>query len=500
MHAPRKVALAIAWNLGFVLVTAGCQIVITMVLGRLLTPSDYGVFAFANALVVFGMHLTQRGLASAILRQQSLTAADIGHVYIAALACALSIVGLILAGWAALRWGAPALEDQADILLFMAVPIVIQIMTTPAATMLLRDLDMKRSNINQTAGIVLGNGGAAIWCAAHGFGPWSLAIGQTVAALVTGLLNLQAGWTRPELRWQPQRLGLILRDAAAMNGLRALDVAWLQIPLVIFGFRAPEALTGIYQRMQFISDILLQMTVGRISAVLYSALASRGEALLKERTGYRFILLTLTTLVVPMVAFVWCAAEPMVGVLLGPDWLAGAWALRLLFVAFGVLTINQAANMALEFGARYRQRFQAAIFATFTVLLAASLVPVSDQTLLALPAMLSMLATMVVVHVGIGERLRDVPSLLLVARPGALLAIATVVGTLGADTIATGLALPRDHAALVLGWMFAGGLVACALVSPIVLRLPELRPAITLVHTIAPKVHALLRPLHGQRL
>src|SRR3954471_18142860 len=64
--AARGVGVLVARTLGLQLLTAG----VTVVLARLLTPSDYGYFAVALAAQQVGLALAELGLPAALIREE----------------------------------------------------------------------------------------------------------------------------------------------------------------------------------------------------------------------------------------------------------------------------------------------------------------------------------------------------------------------------------------------------------------------------------------------
>jgi len=491
-HSAKKIASAMGWNLAFVLVTAGAQILTTMLLGRLLSPSDYGVFAFANAIVVFGMHLSQRGLATAILRQLTLSPTDIGNAYIVASLVSIALGGLTVLGSIALRtFGGGALDQQTRLLLFMAIPVIFQLIATPAASLLQRDLATVKASVVSVAGILIGNGLTAATLAFYGFGPWSLALGAAANALVTLLMNHWFARASVRFRWESSEIRRLLREAIAMNGLRALDVAWVQLPLVIFGLRAPSATAGIYQRSQFVADILLQMTVGRLSAVLYAALAARGEGQSTSNRMYRLTFTFLSALVFPIVGFVFAASDNVLGVLLGPAWTSGAWTLRLLIVAFGIWTVNQAAGMMLELRARFADRYICSAAAAASLLLCIAMAPPDNLVLMSLPAVFSMLFTAIVVHVRAGETLRTAPQLLALLGPGLTFGLTSFIGAMLGGKIAVELSLPLYFWQLLL--QGCGACLLSGLAAIPIMRLPQMQPFLGVLDLFAPNLRFRLR-------
>lgn len=479
---------ALRWNVGLTVFAVVVQIGVTMLLGRLLTALDYGVFAFANAIMVLAQHLSQRGLSAALLRRREIDPVDIGNAYLACLTIfAVMALAILGAGWAMHAFGGSRLTEQANILMFLLLALAVQMASTPQVVMLQRRFAVVRANVFQSAGLLVGNGLVGGLCAWYGLGAWSLAYGALVASLVTGAASIISGWTPVRFHWEPASYRTFLIDAATMSWLRALDVAWLQVPLGFFGiYVASAAYSGVYQRMQFFADILLQMSVWRVGTVYYTAMSVDRSAEVVDREVCRRVYQVLATLTLPIVAFTWTAAEPMIDLLLGKQWLSGAWTFRLLMVAFGISAINLAATWSLEISRRYQPRIVAAIIAVLVETALLFLVPADAPELYPIPAVLSVLVTSFLVYHFSGERLTTLPHLVWLLRGGVLLVCVTVAGSLLGLEIARWLGITTAFPVLLLQGGVAG--LLCALIGPLVLLLAGMEP---LFHALVLRVPAL---------
>lgn len=453
-------ALAATSNVGFAFVSMAVQVGTFSVLARLLSPQDYGVFAFANAILVYIMHLSQRGLTSSLLRKPELSAEDFGAAYFMCASITGLMVLIIAATSAGLIWFSHGkLKPQGYMLLFMAIPLAIQILTTPALAQLQRKLAMTSINLTQIASMLVGNGITSIACAAAGLGPWSLAFGSAAGAIAAAIPTLWLGRSEVRLTWHTASVWTALKEGLQFNGLRSLDIGWLQAPTLLLGASVPAGTIGIYQRMQFLADLSMQMTVWRVSSVIYAALARRGDGSTVQKDQYRTVLMIIAALVLPIVAFSVSATREIVEVLLGPKWLAGVFTLKLLMVAFGLSTINQAAGMALEHAGRLKARSLPAALAFVGNVALLIVIPHGRPELYGWAPLLSMTASSILLHIMVGERWKDVPAILAALLPGIVLAFATTVGVrvggvaIDATPLA-GHAIPRLAAELLFGIVF----------------------------------------------
>lgn len=491
----KKIASASTWNVAFAGLQIFVQIGIFAALARILSPQDYGVFAFANAILVYIVHVSQRGLTAGLLRRTTMTPEEVAGAYHMCIIVSLGTLAAMGAAYAGMiAWLGPDMRMQADILLFMGLPLTLQILASPATAKLQRELRYVSINLIQIGSIALGNGLVTILCALAGLGPWSLAYGAAATAGLNAVLVLWRGWEPMRLVWRGRDIWALLKEAVGFNILRVLDVSWVQSPIVIYGATSSAAAVGIYQRVQYLADLALQMTVWRVNAVVYSALGARSDGATINLGQYRLVLTVLAALTLPIAAFLIAAAPEIVAVMLGPNWLEGAPVLRVIAIGFAIYTINHAASMALEHAGRFTQRAIQAGLALAVMIPLLLLTPANDLNRFAYPAVVSMIVGSAAMHYFVGERWRTIPGFLAALAPGFLLAAGSAGGAIGGRAACAALGL--EGAGLVLLGQLIGGGLGCLAVLPLIARLPALKPFIEIARNKAPRLVRLTRPLH----
>src|SRR5712691_7666343 len=90
---------AVQWNVATSALGIIVQLAITVVLARVLTPSDFGKFAVANVVFVVATSVSQAGMVAAIIREPTLDRDVVGSVV--GLSCTiyffLAAAGLLIA-------------------------------------------------------------------------------------------------------------------------------------------------------------------------------------------------------------------------------------------------------------------------------------------------------------------------------------------------------------------------------------------------------------------
>lgn len=330
-----KVRTAVIWRSGSQIIAQAIAWLSTFMVIRLLAPSDYGLFAMTQVILVFLNTMNGYGIASALIREEELT----NHRLRQALGLLLLLNGMLGAVQFVI---APLVAD------YFAQPMVehllkvqaIMYLFTPwmalSHAILSRRMDF-RSPAQVRLLASLAGAGTALACAFGGAGVWTL-----VAAPVALFFTEAVGMTIAARA--PLRPTFNLRGLAGIAGFGGLMTAtqffWFvqsQADVIIAG-RALDARTlGIYTTGLFLAQLLATKFVPPINEVAYAAYSRM------QHSGASPLLATIRLVLLialPAYAGMSVVAKPLVMVMLGPRWNEIATILPLLCVAMSMLTLQ----------------------------------------------------------------------------------------------------------------------------------------------------------------
>jgi O-antigen/teichoic acid export membrane protein len=363
---------AVQWNVAISVATVTVQFGITAILGRLLKPSDFGIFAIANVVFVIAANVGGVGLISAIVREPILDQEIIGSAVM--LSCcvvaALASIGILVAApLAGLASGAGESGTLQGLLKLVSLAVLISGIGDTAQAIMQRELRFRELGLVHLAALVLGMGASTIVLSLMGEGPWSLAYGCIIYVAI-----VSAGcWWRLRDRWSISwrgahmlRIGLV---GVRMSLLRVLDALWTQMPLVIANTQLSSFNVGLYQRAQSLVDTGIQATSGRVSAVIFPVMASRQGHDEFPREVIPPLIGIYSLFLLPVTGFVVVTASDIVALMLGPGWHDATDPLILIMIAYAILMISQPAGSQLEARAVLRARILGAGFGASSVAL-----------------------------------------------------------------------------------------------------------------------------------
>jgi O-antigen/teichoic acid export membrane protein len=325
---------AFAWSLAGQLVSVAATFGATVLLTRMLTPREIGIYAAGLAVLGVLQAVSAFGIGSYVIREEKLTPAVLSTAFtINAFLCVFLAGAMIAAGFS--DWITAGEPQVRTVLHLLAVVPLLGAFELRPATMLQREMNFHAISLVTTARSFAG---AAVSVAAawYGAGALSAAYGGIAQAL-TGALAFSflgrahvgvaisvAGW-RTMLGFGFQVLAI---GGVSTASARASDFVLGRI----LGF-AP---LGVYSRASALSNTIFQNCYASLTRVLFSRLAADHRAGAGTATSYLKGLEILLALLWPLLGGLAVLAGPVVQILFGARWLAAAPPLAILMAALAI--------------------------------------------------------------------------------------------------------------------------------------------------------------------
>lgn len=326
---------AIAWTSGGQVVLFVTQIVSQVVLARLLTPREMGVFAAALATTSLISAVQGIGLNQLVIRESAerrdLVATAFTLNAMMSVALALAIFGL---GYVA----AAVYHDDTmrEVMAILALPPLIGALPFLPAAILQRDMQFHVVTFANTARVVT-TAATTVALALYGFGALSLGWGTVAGALVNAILFCALG--RRHLAW---RLRLVeWREVATFGGqmlaISGVTVLSGRFADLILGRILGLGALGIFSRASGINQLVWENIHAVLGRIFLSDLADRHRAGQPLRVAYLKILDVLTALLWPAFAGLAVLARPLVESIYGREWVGAADPLSVLCLGSMIL-------------------------------------------------------------------------------------------------------------------------------------------------------------------
>lgn len=302
----------------------------TLIVIRLLAPSDYGLMALVQLVVGLLTQLGGQGLATALVARDPLQRGDVARAFGALLLLGLLFAGLQVAAAPAIAafYREPQLEP---LLRVMAAAYPLTALSAIPFALRQRALDFRTPALVEGGG-ALAQSGAMLALALAGFGVWALALAQLVGSVARALGYVLANrWlVAPDFRlWRSAglvRFGWVV----TLNGI--LFFFLTQAPVMAGGRLMSAAEIGLYSTAFFLAALPASRFLPLLSDVGLAAYARARDEPGAVARGFRLVTRVVALGTFPLFAGLAATAPDAAPVLLGRQWLAAAP----LFVALGL--------------------------------------------------------------------------------------------------------------------------------------------------------------------
>ncbi|HET8700371.1 MAG TPA: lipopolysaccharide biosynthesis protein [Nitrococcus sp.] len=305
-------------------------LVSNIILARLLTPAEIGVFSVAVVISTLGHVLRDFGVSQYLVQEKELSPQKIRAAFSVTLLVAwlVALVLMALSGPLAAFYGSP---KSAAVLRVVAFTFFIIPFGSVTLALLRRDFRFGALYVMTLASSVV-HLVVAVGLAWVGFGSMSLAWALVANVSATALLSIRYRPAGMQLR--PTRHGL--RDVIHFGGLISagslLGTFNQGLPELIIGKMLGMSSVAFYSKAMVPGSLFSQFMMNAIGPVILPALAQKVRAG-DYREPFLRSVAYLTGFTYPFFVFVALMAAPMVRLLFGPQWDAAIEPTRILSLA-----------------------------------------------------------------------------------------------------------------------------------------------------------------------
>ena len=324
----------------------GIQFIVSIILARLLLPSDYGAIAMITVFIAISEVFIQSGFSAALIQQKDVDDLDFSSVFYAGLAISIFIY-LILFFASPLIAKFYNMPIITSVLRVLALVLIIGSINSVQISKISREMKFKKlfySNL----GAVLFSGSIGILLAYLGYGVWALVAQQIVFNLMsTVILTFTSGW-RPKLMFSFERLKKLFSFGWKMLCSGLLDAVYRNIYNLVIGKKFSSETLGLYNKGEQIPKLVTVNIDGAISSVMLPAYSKEQEKKDKLKKMVKRTISTSSYLLFPLMFGLVATAEPVILVLLTEKWSGAIPFLRLLALVYMLYPISTANLQAIK--------------------------------------------------------------------------------------------------------------------------------------------------------
>jgi len=292
---------------------------VSVVLARLLLPSEFGLIGMLAVFMGIGTALFDGGLTSSLIRSNDTNKDDYSTVFYFNFAGSI-IIYLILylvAPWIAAFFHQPALTDITRI---YGLTFVLSAFGTVQNTILTRELKFRKQAMIALPALILSSSVGLIM-AFKNYGVWSLVYAALVNAAATSLLLWISSDWHPTLVFNNQKFQEHFHYGYKLTLSAVLDIIFTNIYQIVIGRFYSSSNVGYYTR----AHTLLMLPVGNVSGalnrVVFPLFSKIQDDIPKFKDTYKKIMLMVLFIISPIVVFMAVMGKPLIIFLFTDKWL-----------------------------------------------------------------------------------------------------------------------------------------------------------------------------------
>jgi len=314
-----KATKGFLWNTLGTVGSGLCNLAITIILARILTPSDFGIIAILAVFTILSETLIDSGFSQALIQDKTPSSVDLNTVFFVNIFIAFLIYVLLFVASPAI---ANFYENEKIIPLsrFVFLVLIFNSFSIIQKTLYSKNIDFKAMAIATIFSVII-SGMISIGLASKGFGVWALAIHLVLSSFLQMIfLWWQSKW-RPSnsVSFQSFKKYLTFSIPLLIQGF--LDRFVTNLESLLIGKFYTTRDVGFYSQSNNLSSYLTQALSNVVQRVTYPVLVKINDDKIKLKEGYRQVIGMVMLFMIPLSLGVVAASDNIVIVLFGEKWI-----------------------------------------------------------------------------------------------------------------------------------------------------------------------------------
>ncbi len=318
---------------------------ITIVVIRILTPSDYGLMAIAEVMIGFAALFLEMGLFSAMVQKRDLTDRQVEQVFgfLILMNSGIYVLVFAIAPLVAVFFGDARLTNIVRVL---GIQFPLASLGVVQDAMLNRKMRFKAKSFANLA-ITLGNAFTTLALALAGAGVWALVLGSLAGSVIrpVALTIAARHWCRP--RFSRDGMAEMLRFGGFVTSSRLLWYVYSRSDVFIIGKILGKELLGFYSIAMRLASLPMQKVSELLNQVGFAAYSSIQDDMIAVRSHYLKAIRILAFLSFPIFWGISAVSPEVVVVILGKRWEPAVVPMQLLALLMPIRMIGHGSGSVL---------------------------------------------------------------------------------------------------------------------------------------------------------
>lgn len=331
-YTSKKIATSFAWKLlergSSVLVST----LVSVLLARLIAPSEFGLLAMISVFVALSNALVSGGVGNSLIQKKDSDALDFSSLFWANIVVALGIYLLLFlcAPYVARFYQYPKLIA---ILRVLSLNVIIHSINTIQCAYIAKNMLFRNYFFSTLSGKAL-SGVIGILMALADFGVWAL-VGQSISLVLieTVILWYRVKW-RPQFIFSFKRVKRLYSYSWKLLAMSIMEHIRINLNSLIIGKKYSSSDLAYFNKGDYFPNALITNISTSIISVIFPALSNAQDDVTRRKLMLRRWSQLYAYCALPVLTFLFISAEPLTVFLLTEKWLPSVPYMRLACLAY----------------------------------------------------------------------------------------------------------------------------------------------------------------------
>lgn len=314
--------------------TQAIQFVVSLVIARLVDPSEFGLIAMLGIFISISQVFVDSGFNNALIQKQGRTDVDYSTIFYFNIGIAITLYILLFfcAPLIASFYKQPVLVPLTR---WVALSIIVSSLTLIQRTRLVISHNFKSQAIIAIAAVVV-SGAVGIGCAIKGLGVWAL-VSQTLSS---GIVTLVLYWIgskwRPLLVFSKESFRSLFSFGSKILASGILNSIYTNLYNLVIGKVYTSSDLGYYTKANSITQMPTTSLAVTLQGAIYPFLCEAQNDDQRLKTIFLKYTRMICFVIFPIVACIFVLAEPFVLSVLTDKWLPAVQMIQILILAYSL--------------------------------------------------------------------------------------------------------------------------------------------------------------------
>lgn len=295
------------------------QLIVSIIVARMLTPSDFGVVSLILVFTSISTVFIQAGLGSAIIQKQDISQIQLSSVFYYSFFCAI-LLYLILYATAPLIGHFYQLEHFSTYMRVLALVLIFGSFNAIQNALVAKRMLWKQQCVCNIVSVLF-SGLIGILLAYYKFGAWAIIWQQLSYSIIVCISLFSVIKWMPSLKFSYKESKSLFKYGINLLGANLVDTVFHNLENLIIAKKFSPATLAFFTKGRMFPYVLITNIDGSLQSVMLPVFSKKQDQIQDLKSMLRKTISSSSCVLIGVLMLLFLCAEPMIIILLGDQWM-----------------------------------------------------------------------------------------------------------------------------------------------------------------------------------